>query len=415
MSPTIGDNIAQRRRQTGQTQEQLAEAAQVSVETIRKLEQNERTTARMATLNRIARALRVPTSTLIGNAAESAARREPDHDQVALLEVRRALTPARGLRGVVVGGPAVEPPTLDGVRARIRAIDRVYHADDYAATLAGLPALLAEARSAVDVTSGAEQAAAYELLAQAYQVAGTALIQLRTFDLAYRALSLALDAADASGNELVGASAVTTMCWLLLRQGRFAEAEQLAVTTADAIEPRFSRAEPAQFSSWGWLLLRASAAAVRDNRDDDAQTMLDAAAAAAVRIGDRVPEHVISPGPATIGAFCHTTVEMKRVESAVIAGDVGRALALAERVPPSDRPTSNNRNRHRLDVAWAHAQAGQHAEATEVLLDVREHAPAWLRHQRFARDIVGTLAASRRRAMSRELAELADLVGADAN
>jgi hypothetical protein len=236
---------------------------------------------------------------------------------------------------------------------------------------------------------------------------------MRSFDLAYRALSVALDAADETEDDLVGASVVTTMCWLLLRQGRFAEAEQLAVATADQIEPRFTRdTAPARYSVWGWLLLRAAAAATRDNRDDDAEAMLDAAAAAATRMGARAAEDV-PPGPATIGAFCGTTVQMKRVEAAVIAGDPRRALVLAQMVPPSSRPTSNNRNRHLLDVAWAHTQERRYTDAKAVLLGVKAEAPAWLRHQRFARDIVETIRTERRRAMDDELVELAALVGAD--
>jgi transcriptional regulator with XRE-family HTH domain len=413
MRPTIGDQIARRRRQLPLTQEQLAEAAGVSVETIRKLEQNDRTSARMSTLSRIARALDVPTSALLGNAAQSAAQREPDHDQVALLELRRALTPARGLGGLVVGSADVRSPTPEQIAEAIRVVDRAYHADNYAATLAALPDLLVEARRMAEAATGAAQPAAYELVAQAYQVAGTALIQMRSFDLAYRALSAALDAADESGNDLVGASAVVTMCWLLLRQGRFGEAEQLAVATADAVEPRFSKVEPARLAAWGWLLLRAAAAAVRDNRDGDAEELLDGAAAAAVRIGERTPPVLLSPGPASIGAFCPTTVEMKRVEASVIAERPDRALQLAQRVPPSDRPTSNNRNRHRLDVAWAHANTGAYAAATGVLLDVRTNAPAWLRHQRYAGDIIGTIASAKRRALSQDLADLAALVGVD--
>jgi hypothetical protein len=201
----------------------------------------------MSTLNRIARALHVPTSSLIGNAARSAARSEPDHDEIALLELRRTLTPARGLRGAVVGGPELEPPTPDDVRGAVvggpelepptpddvrgavRTLDRAYHADYYATTMAGLPLLIAEARTAVDETTGDDQAAALQLMAQTYQLAGTTLIQLRAFDLAHRALSSALDAADDSEDDVIGASAVTTMCWLLLRQGRFDETEQLAV------------------------------------------------------------------------------------------------------------------------------------------------------------------------------------------
>lgn len=411
MQATIGDNVARLRRARPMTQEALAEAAEVSVETIRKLEQNERTSARMSTLNRLARALGVPTSALVGNAARSAAQGEPDHDELALLDLRRTLTPARGLHGVLIGCPEMEPPTLHDVRDAVRTLDRMYHADDYATTLAGLPLLIVEARAAVDSVNGDAQAEALELLAQTYQLAGTTLIQLRAFDLAHRALTAALDAADAAANDIVGASAVTTMCWLLLRQGRFDETEALAISTADAIEPRFSRARPDQLAVWGWLLLRAAAAAVRDNRDDDAEGMLDGAAAAAVRVGDHAPTEVLSPGPATIGAFCRTTVEWKRVESAVIAGHPDRALTLARQAPPSDRPTSNNRNRHLLDVAAAYAQTGAYGDATAVLMGLRDTAPAWLRHQRYARDVVSSITTARRRAMSQELADLAALVG----
>lgn len=165
-----------------------------------------------------------------------------------LLELRRILTPARGLAGVLVGGPEVEPPPLDAVRGSVRTLDRAYHADDYATTMAGLPLLLTEARTAVDETEGDDRAVALELMAQAYQLTGTTLIQLRAVDLAHRALTSALETADESGNETIGASAVTTMCWLLLRQGRFDETERLAVVTADAVEPSFSRAQPAHLA-----------------------------------------------------------------------------------------------------------------------------------------------------------------------
>src|SRR5689334_5353642 len=103
--PTIGDNIRTRRMHLGITQEELAETSALSVETIRKLEQNVNTSARMSTLNRLARALRVPTSSLVGNAARAAARRESDQDGVALMPLRQLLLPARGLRGAIVGGP----------------------------------------------------------------------------------------------------------------------------------------------------------------------------------------------------------------------------------------------------------------------------------------------------------------------
>ncbi|MEV1289440.1 hypothetical protein [Micromonospora sp. NPDC049679] len=156
-------------------------------------------------------------------------------------------------------------------------------------------------------------------------------------------------------------------------------------------------------------MLRAAAAAVRNNGDDTAGELLAAAAAAATRVSGARP--VRTPAPATVGTFCATTVVMKQVESCVISGDTGRALVLAEEVRPNDRPTSNNRNRHLLDLAYAQADNRRFAEATETLLRIRRDAPAWLSHQRYAQDIVTTLVSARRRAMTVELSTLADAVG----
>ncbi|MFV2124906.1 helix-turn-helix domain-containing protein [Micromonospora sp. LOL_013] len=275
MSSTVGDNVGRLRRLRGLTQEQLAEAAGLAVETIQKLEQNKPGSPRMSTLRAVAAALAVPTSVLVGPpVASPAAGAGADDDEIAVGLLRRALTPARGLSGTTVGGVSTDPPTVRELQTSIADIDRIYHGDDYATALARLPALIGEARTLVDASGGDQRTAGAGQLAQAYQIAGTALIQLRRFDLASHALSLALDVADESGDELVAASVVTTMCWLLLRQGRFDEAERLALATADAIEPRFSRTDPTRLAVWGWLMLRGSAAAIRDGRADDAREML---------------------------------------------------------------------------------------------------------------------------------------------
>jgi len=405
MEPTLGDNIARIRRQRTVTQEQLAERAGISVETISKLERNERTSARMLTTSAIARALGVPTSSLYGDASTAAARGEPDHRPASLMELRRALTPVPGLDG---GEPAGEPPSLDQVAAELRATDAAYHANEYAAALAGLPRLLVATRAAAD--GAADRRRAQVLGARVHHLTGNLLIQLRALDLAYCALTAALDSAEAGEDPIVGATAMQGMCWLLLRQGRFGEAERAAVTTADQIEPRFSRARPAELAAWGWLLLGAAAAADRDNRPDDAGQMIDAAAAAAARIGDREPgaDHLMM-----VAGFGAGQVEKQRVESAAVARDAGRVLELAERMPPGPRAgVSSGYNRYLLDVAWAHTDLGQYSEAKTVLFGIRDQAPAWLRHQRYATDIVETINAARRRAMSREEAELTALVGA---
>lgn len=409
--PTIGDNIARLRRTRGVTQEQLAEAAALSVDTVSKLERNERTAARMETLGRLARALGVSTTALLGDASTAAARREPHHRALSLMDLRRALTPARGISpDDPPQAGAGTPMPLAAIQAKIREADRAYQRNDYATVLAILPGLLDATRAAAVATPAAEHRRAHVLLAQAYCVTGELLIQLRAGDLAYCALTAGLDAARAADDRIIGAFITRAMTWLLVRQARFGEAERLAVAAADAIEPRVSRAGPEELAAWGWLLVGAAGSAARDNRPDDAVALLDAAAAAAASIGDRRP---VDGHLTIVGGLRPARIQTMRVETAAVTGDPARALLLSEQVRPDQLPMASSWWRHRLDVAWAYAETSRWGEATEVLTDIRAQAPVWLRHQRYARDIVSKVATGRRRAMGRELAELAALVGAD--
>jgi transcriptional regulator with XRE-family HTH domain len=409
MPKTIGDRLRELRTASTLTQERLAERAGVSVETIRKLEQNERTSARMSTLNKLATALGAPTSALFGSAAQAQAMREPDAEPLGLVNVRQALTPVSGLDGrPVVDDPESTPPTAADVRRAVQAANTIYHANDFATVLASLPALLGEARSLVSVTDGDARLEAHVLASRAHQLAGRLLIQLRRVDLAHVALDAAMDHARRSGDQVVGAEVVAPMCWLLLRQARFAEAEALAIRTADRVEPRLSAASPAELAAWGFLLVKAASAVVRDARHDEAREMLDLAAAGAHRLGDRA-----NPNADLMGNdYCAEAVHVMRVEAAVIAGQPDEALRLSREMPRSLQMTPSSRQRHRLDVAWSYAQTGAYADATGVLMDLRDRAPSWLRQQRYARDIVQSITEQRRRAMTQELAELSELLDA---
>ena len=405
---TIGDHLAAYRRRQGATQEQLAERSGVSVETIRKLESNARTSARMATLARLARALQIPTSALLGAGGAAAARREPARDPFALVGIRRALTPPIGLTGQPDNESAEDAaPSVAQTRESVRAVGELYHATDYGTALDRLPALLGEVRQLLDVTTSDDQAEAHKLAALAHQLAGRLLIQLRAHDLAYTAISTASRHGAQSGDDLVAASMVGPMCWLLLRQARLDEAERLATQVADVIEPtRLSRASVERVAAWGWLLVEAAAAAARDGRDDDARARLNLAAAAAARV-----EHYPPTGLTIIDGFGPGKVAALRAEVAALAGDPTKVLALAERVQPDGRMTPSCWHRHRLDVAWAHTELSDVAAAQAVLSDLGARAPVWLRQQRYARDIVRVIVAGRRRAMNVDLQNLADLVG----
>ncbi|MEU2092729.1 hypothetical protein [Nocardia beijingensis] len=185
---------------------------------------------------------------------------------------------------------------------------------------------------------------------------------------------------------------------------QFEQVRTLAVSWADRIEPRLSVATTRELSTWGWLLLRGSAAAIRDNRPDEADDMMrlaNAAAAAVKRDSGSYHQYWTTFGPATVA--------MKRVENAIVDDRPDLALRLARDVPPGLRPTSDNRNRHLLDVAAAHIELRSYDTAFDVLVQLSREARPWLIEQRSAKDLLGRII-SKRRTLTPEMRDLADLL-----
>ncbi|MER6769645.1 hypothetical protein ABT389_07770 [Streptomyces bacillaris] len=244
---------------------------------------------------------------------------------------------------------------------------------------------------------------------------GRYLTQVRQYDLAYTALSHAITDARRTGDTLTAASGVIGMCWLLLRQGRLDEAEQLATQTADVIEPRLSRATPDECAAWGWLALRAAAAAGRNNRPQEARHYHRVATTAAAAVGREHTgsffRHWTTFGPLTVG--------MKGVEDAMILGDARTVVRKSSEDAMSPkawkhtgRPSDDNWNRHRLDVARAHTRTGDLTTAMDELAGVRHASPEWLRHQRMAAETMQEILKKRKRTLTADMREMADHLGA---
>lgn len=375
---TLGDRLRELRKRQGLSQRELATSSGVSVSLIRKLEQGERDDTRMETLRKLAAALDLPTTMLLQDHTAAA-----EAEDTAWEPVRRALTSPGG-------DPALEPVTDDGLAGALAAAVRLYHDNRYHDLARVLPGLQRDAESASPL-----------LRSRVSQLTGSLLVQTRQRAAARIALDRSVADAEASGSELDAAASVITLCWLLLLERQFDQVRSLAAGWADRIEPRLSAATTAQISTWGWLLLRASAAAIRDNRPGEAaDTMrLAQAAAAATRPGQRsYHSYWTTFGPATVA--------MKQVENAVIDGKPDTALLLAASVPASLRPTSDNRNRHLLDVAAAHLALRHYPEAFDVLYRLSKEAPAWLAHQHMAKDLLGATV-TRRRTLTPGMRELA--------
>ncbi|KUN05303.1 DNA-binding protein [Streptomyces yokosukanensis] len=390
MSANIGKRLQDVRKRRGMTQRQLASESGVSVSLIRKLEQGERADTRLETARRLAQVLRVPTTILMGE--------HEDESEVAPSTGDRWEAVRRSLVAPIRVDGVAEEPTVRGVQEALESALPLFSGDRFAELSVILPPLLRDAD--IIAESGPEGRAVRVRLSQ---LTGWLLTQTRQFEAADIALSRSLEE---SSDRLQAAATVSTQCWLLLRRGRLAEARELATRWADEVEPRISRATPAELSAWGWLLLRASAAAIRDNRAGEAEEALRYANSAAVALGRE-----FAPRDDFLQAFGPVTVALKRAENAMIVDRPDLVLKLSKRIPTSGmRPTSNNRNRHLLDVAEAHARSRDYAKSVEVLQGIRADAPQWLPNQRYARDIFGRVI-GRRRTLTPEMRELADAIG----
>ncbi|THA23001.1 XRE family transcriptional regulator [Streptomyces sp. A1277] len=408
----LADNVRKYRRRAGMSQEELAHAAGVSPGTVRKVEQGG--TVRMETLHTLARALEVTTAMLLAPDAPHPVRNTEDRNRVNLIELRAALTPPVGLADA--GGEAgEEEPNVRRFRRAVHDGAVLYHSDSYKSVASQLPGLLRDANSAVAYyDSGEEHRQALLARAEALQLAGRYLTQVRQYDLGYTALAGAITDARRAADTLSAASGVIGMCWLLLRQGRLDEAETLAAQTADTIEPRLSRATTDECAAWGWLALRAAAAAGRNNRPQEARHYHRMATTAASAVGREHTgsffRHWTTFGPLTVG--------MKGVEDAMVVGDARTVVRRAgeDALSPkawksTGRPSDDNWNRHRMDVARAHARTGDLTAAMDELSGVRRASPQWLRHQHVAAETMQEILKKRKRTLTAEMRDMASYLG----
>ncbi|RKN52384.1 XRE family transcriptional regulator, partial [Streptomyces klenkii] len=282
--------------------------------------------------------------------------------------------------GGSVAAPGEADPELDlgHLADAARHVAHAYHGDDYRQVAGLLPGLVRSTHAAVErFDGGPERVRALVLRSNALQMAGRYLTQVRAYDLAHVALRDAVTDADEAEDRAGVAGAVYQQGWLLMRQGRLDEAERVSVATAEAIEPRISRASRETLGAWGKLLVHASAAAARNNRPAEARDLLRMARTAGAALGGR---SVVEPS--SWGRFDWRTVAFQGIENYLVTGRPRRVLAFAERLGYG--ADSKLARRHLLDVAQAHAQLRQGSEATAILSGLLDETPEWLRHQRMA-------------------------------
>ncbi|MBZ4318855.1 helix-turn-helix domain-containing protein [Streptomyces huiliensis] len=410
MSTGLADNVRKYRRTAGLSQEGLAEAAELSLSTVRKVEQGG--DVRIETLHSLARALGVTTSALFATEAPKPVLGLLDEtNRRSLVELRKALMPAVGLAGRVPD-PA-EAAEVSVLHQGVREGHTLYWADQYDAVAKRLPRLLRSSEAAVAALEDEERRKAVVARCHILLLTGKYLTQVRQYDMAYHALVEAIRVAREADRIQLAATGVVGLCWLLLRQDRFEESEELAAATAQEVEPRMSDATPAKLAVWGELWLRVASASIRNNRPDvarEARRMAGTAASALSVEFTGFPEHW--------GGFGPVTAEMKAVEDLALVGDSRGVLRRADdgllgsrAVHTLGRPTPPNWGRHRLDIAQAHIRLGSHQEAMDELTGLRRTSGAWLTHQPMARYVMTDILKTRKRTLTADMRDMAAHLG----
>jgi transcriptional regulator with XRE-family HTH domain len=372
---TIGERLRELRRGIF-TQHDLAAAADVSVDVIRKLEQGRRHTASIATLARIADALGVDLAELLRPARPLGATSENKGQVSAIADV---LTGVDDLLGEL---DDADLPDLTELGRAVTYAWGHFYAGRYGSLAVLLPRLLADAQAATHAAAASDSARVADLAAQVHQITAGTLVRLDAADLGHVAAREALRLAASGTDPLRAASGRYTFGHVLMRQGRFIDAERVSVATAEQVQPT-GPVSAAQLTVYGGLLLRGATAAARQGRAHAATDLLAEATTVAERAGmDRVDRDVV---------FGPSNLVMQSTDCSVVVGDYVRAADVARLMPREAALPLMFRSRHLADVAHAQLRLGRTQAAESTLLTMERAAPEWTTHHRLPRLLVGEL------------------------
>ena len=392
MESAIGERMKRLRNGVLMTQDDLAAAAGVSTDLIRKLEQGRRHTASIGSLHRIAAALDVDLGELLGR--ESMPDAAPHAGVIAL---RQAVADVADLLGDVEG----EPLSLRDAERSVTYLWGAYWSGKYEQLTELIPQALTGLRVTLHAADAATRPKAAEQLAWGYWVAASTLTHLLQPDAAFMAVRRAVDLASSGDDALLAAALKGSLSWQLMVGGRFVEAERVAVRTAESIEPR-GDVPVQELSTYGSLLITAATAAARDDRSTVAADFLGSASEVAQRVGcDRI-DYETPFGP--------SQVTMQTVDVNVVTEDYPAALSAASRMPTNPGLPLTARCRHLTDRACAHANLGEEEQALALLLTAEGMSPDWIRHQTLARAVTRDLLTAER-TRSTPLRQLAKRIG----
>lgn len=372
----LGRKIAAERRRRGLSQPELARLIGRSVAWVSQVERGVRRVDRMSVLETVATALDVPLAELAAEAPVVAAVTEEAPGAGGL---RLVLSGAHALRAMLDGR---RPPALSKLRAQARQAWELTHAGRYTGLTDLLRSLIPDLEVAARALPQAQRAEVFELMASAYQACSAALAKLGEPEAAWIAADRAMSAAERAGNPMLVAAGAFRLVFVFLAARHYDQAEETARTAADALQPRADDGDPQAMSLQGALTLQRAVIASRLNDPDTAYSCLEGAALVAGRLGEGRNDFNTEFGPANVALY--------EITVAVELGDAGHALRAAATVDASGL-SAERRARMLIDVARAHAQRRQVAEAVAALRQAEDITPEQVRGHELVSQLVSDL------------------------
>ncbi|MEV1314821.1 helix-turn-helix transcriptional regulator [Micromonospora arborensis] len=408
----VGRRVAQWRVRRNMTQQQFADRLGKSKSWVDKIERGVRRLERVSNLREIAETLRIDVEVLL-----AARPTRPAPVAAGVDGIRTALA-----RYHLPG--STRPPNLGEVRARLDHAEQCYRHARYPALLALLPGLLDAAREAHAARPGATDA----LLVSVYALIALVLVKVDQGELAWLAADRGMAVALATHDPRMGAVATVSLSQALRSRGRRRSALDAAFAAVDRIGvPRFGAESSVSASLRGTLLLQAALAAAGGGDERGARQALDQAAEIARRVGadgggadcgagSGSGEGCGGAGSGGAGSggggfggagfggagfsgagFGRAAVEAARVVADAALGDVATATRRHERLVAGDEwrwLPPEHRAAYLLDVARAHALAGDLLRAGRTLLDAERTAHSEVHHRPAVRMLVAVVSRS---------------------
>ena len=401
--PTLGERVAEYRRQRGLSQRELAAEMKRSESWVSQVERDVQPVERLSVLHALAQVLGVSVRDLRPEAVPEPVDAEVVPNDLDGLRLELSGHPA--LPKLFAGSADQDGVDLDGLRADVERAWALAHEARFAPLSDVLTELLPRLENATRDTAPDNAPELHALRARAYQAASAAFARQDEADAAWLAADRAITAAELSGRPLAVIAGHFRLAHAFIRLGRLDQAEHVTTSALDVLTSATTSdaASPEALSLYGAMHLVHAVISGHESDRAQARAHLADATRTAERLGEDRNDFDTEFGP--------TNVKLHAVAVAVDLGDAGEALDIAKGIDASGL-SPERQARLLLDVARAHAQRRHAGEALAALLDAERLAPEHVQSHHVAHATISDLLDQLGRRPPAELVDLARRSGA---